>query len=258
LPVVIRTRAISGWSNTIPKNERLPSPGDAGTNPLKSSRPLAAKYSMTVLARRFPLDLSSPSCLSTSVKTAPNALTFAGVAPLVPGIKNVPSVMLLPTGVNNRSGLKTVKMLSPYVGLLKRPTRPPWGPPAGRRLRKTRSQSGEPCTTCVQEDVERCDRRSGSIDVTAAIPVDFAATDRRIDARGITIVGFTELSAKRIHHALNRCSIWSNCLIWSGGLKDERRKSLTSAPTKIFGLRSGLAYRDQGHDQRKANPRPRC
>jgi hypothetical protein len=101
-----------------------------------------------------------------------------------------------------------------------------------RRLRKTRSQSGEPCTTCVQEDVERCDRRSGSIDVAAAIPVDFAATGCE-RSRIVGVVGFTELSAKRIHHALNRCSIWSNCLIWSGGLKDERRKSLTSAPTKF-------------------------
>ncbi len=37
---------------------------------------------------------------------------------LVPGIKNKPSVMLLPTGVNNRDGLKVLKMVL-YVALPK-------------------------------------------------------------------------------------------------------------------------------------------
>jgi hypothetical protein len=45
------------------------------------------------------------------VKTAPKPLTVAGVPPLVPGIKNKHSVMLLPTGANNREGLKVLKMV---------------------------------------------------------------------------------------------------------------------------------------------------
>ena len=40
------------------------------------------------------------------MKTAPKPVTVAGEAPLVPGTKNEPSVMLLPTEVNNRDGLK--------------------------------------------------------------------------------------------------------------------------------------------------------
>jgi hypothetical protein len=52
-----------------------------------------------------------PSGWSTSVKTAPKPRTVARTAPLVPGRKNKASVMLLPTGVNNRNGLKVLKML---------------------------------------------------------------------------------------------------------------------------------------------------
>jgi hypothetical protein len=52
-----------------------------------------------------------PSGWSTSVKTAPNPLTVAGTAPLVPGWKNKASVMLLRTGVNNRAGLKVLKVV---------------------------------------------------------------------------------------------------------------------------------------------------
>ena len=46
------------------------------------------------------------------MKTAPKPLTVAGVAPLVPGTKNKPSVMLLPTGVNRRNGLKVLKIVA--------------------------------------------------------------------------------------------------------------------------------------------------
>jgi hypothetical protein len=46
------------------------------------------------------------------VKTAPKPLTVARTVPLVPGMKNKPSVMLLPTGVNNRDGLKILKILA--------------------------------------------------------------------------------------------------------------------------------------------------
>ena len=50
LPVVIRTRAMRASSNTIPKKDRLPSPGEAGTKPLKISLPSTSKYSSRVLA----------------------------------------------------------------------------------------------------------------------------------------------------------------------------------------------------------------
>jgi hypothetical protein len=46
------------------------------------------------------------------VKTAPKPLTVAGGLgiPMGTGTKNKASVMLLPTGVNNRDGLKVLKM----------------------------------------------------------------------------------------------------------------------------------------------------
>ena len=52
-------------------------------------------------ARGHPL--YTPSVLGTAL--------FRREAPLVPGMKNEPSVTLLPTGVNSRDGLKVVKML---------------------------------------------------------------------------------------------------------------------------------------------------
>src|SRR5262249_2011341 len=117
-------------SNTTPKKERLASPGEAGTKLLNKSLPYASKYSISVLASRFPFFFPGPvpSGRSTSVKTAPKPRTVAGSPPLVPGTKNKASVILLPTGVNNRDGLKVLKVL-PYVGLLKSTSRPPWGPP---------------------------------------------------------------------------------------------------------------------------------
>src|SRR4030095_3841071 len=91
-----------------------------------------SKYSIGVLAPRFPRFAPGPlpSGWSTSVKTAPKALTIAGLAPLVPGMKNTASVMLLPTGVNNRDGLKARKML-PQGGLSKNARKTPCGPPDG-------------------------------------------------------------------------------------------------------------------------------
>ena len=53
-PVVIRTRAISGSSNTMPKKDRLPSPGEAGTKLLNNSSPSTPKYSISVLDPRLP------------------------------------------------------------------------------------------------------------------------------------------------------------------------------------------------------------
>jgi hypothetical protein len=52
----------------------------------------------------------SPLGSSTSVKTAPKPVTAAGIGGSLPGTKNKPSVMRLPTGVNRRRGLKVLKM----------------------------------------------------------------------------------------------------------------------------------------------------
>src|SRR5258706_6678132 len=96
----------------MPKKERLASPGEAGTKLLNSTLPSTPKYSTSVLAPRFPLFVLGPLPFgwSTSVKTAPKPVTVAGTVPLEPGTKNNASVTLLPTGVNNRDGLKVVKV----------------------------------------------------------------------------------------------------------------------------------------------------
>ena len=64
----------------MPKKERLPSPGEAGTKLLNNSSPSAPKYSISVLAPRFPFFWPGPlpSGWSTSVKTAPKPVTVAG------------------------------------------------------------------------------------------------------------------------------------------------------------------------------------
>ena len=86
-----------------------------------NQRALLTVFSLLTVSPLLAMPL--PSCWSTSVKTAPKPRTVAGTAPLLPGKKNEPSVMLLPTGVNNRDGLKVLKILA-YVGLLKSSARP--------------------------------------------------------------------------------------------------------------------------------------
>ena len=80
LPLLIRTRAMRASSNTMPKKDRLPSPGEAGTEPLNSSLPSTSKYLISVLGLRLRWCLPNllPSGRSTSVKTAPKPLTVAG------------------------------------------------------------------------------------------------------------------------------------------------------------------------------------
>ena len=88
LPVVIRTRAMRASSKTMPKKERLASPGEAGTKLLNISLPYVSKYSISVLAPRgFPLlpRGAIPSGSSTSVKTAPKPRIVAGYSPIGAG-----------------------------------------------------------------------------------------------------------------------------------------------------------------------------
>src|SRR6266496_4175620 len=103
LPFVILTRATrSPVSNNTPRNEKVSLPTVAGTKKVPSEVLAAEKYWIDVVLVR-----------STSVKTAPNPLTVAGV--LVPGTKNSTSRTLLPRAVNNRCGLN-VEKVDEYVG----------------------------------------------------------------------------------------------------------------------------------------------
>ena len=102
-------------SNLMAKKERFPSPGEAATELLNSSLPFWSKYSMSVLALRLlraGLNATLPSGWSTSVNTAPKPLTVARALPLVPGMEKDATVMLLPTGVNNRDALNALKVVA--------------------------------------------------------------------------------------------------------------------------------------------------
>ena len=83
-----------------------------GTLLWKRSLPVLSKYSIKVLLCAVAVRAPLPSGWSTSVNTAPKPLTVAGVVPLVPGMEKDASVMLLPTGVNNRDRLNAVKILA--------------------------------------------------------------------------------------------------------------------------------------------------
>ena len=49
MPAVIRTDAMRASSNLMPKKDRLPSPGEAGTKLLNNNLPFRSKYWMSVL-----------------------------------------------------------------------------------------------------------------------------------------------------------------------------------------------------------------
>ena len=84
--------------------------------------------------------------------------------------------MLLPTGVNNRDGLKVLKILA-VGGIAKEHGQPALGPARRRSLRKAQPRCGELAAARVQEHVERSYRSCGIQDVgVATIPVDLPAT----------------------------------------------------------------------------------
>ena len=101
-PVPLITLTLNICSPAVPnapRNERLPtgrSPGS--TVSLNTKAPFTSKKLSDALLVR-----------STSVNTAPKPLTVAGV--VVPGMKNVTSVILLSMGVNSRCGLKVLKIV---------------------------------------------------------------------------------------------------------------------------------------------------
>ena len=74
---------------------------------------------------------------------------------MVPGIKNKPSVILLPTGVNNRDGLKVLKMVA--IGRIVEEAGQPalQCPPDRRSLRKAYPRCGELGAAGIKEHIER-------------------------------------------------------------------------------------------------------
>jgi hypothetical protein len=113
-PAMILTRATRASLKTTPMKDRFPSPGEAGALLEKSNSPWVPKYSIRVLAKRFPVRSLRllPSGESTSVKTTPKPVEVAGVLPLLPGTESSTSVTLLPIGENSRSGLNAWKMVA--------------------------------------------------------------------------------------------------------------------------------------------------
>src|ERR1700758_4372942 len=95
-------------SKIMPKKDSPLLVGEGGTKPVNIRLPSLSKYSSSVLGPRLP-------GARTSVKITPKPVTVAGAAGLgpgtglAPGTKNKPSVILLPTGVNRRDGLKVLK-----------------------------------------------------------------------------------------------------------------------------------------------------
>src|SRR5262249_22058125 len=61
----------------------------------------------------------------TSENTTPNPLTPAGTVPPVPGMEKTPSVILLPSGVNRRFGLKGAKSAVYWILIWSRLSWPP-------------------------------------------------------------------------------------------------------------------------------------
>ena len=136
---------------------------------------------------------------TTSVKTTPKPPTVAGTTPSLPGRKNRPSVTLLPTGTNRRSGLKVLKIVT-YVGLARSNAKP-----SGVACEDP-SPAWRKSAARVQEHVERRDRGVVAL-LPPPVPVDFAATDRE-RSRRIAVVGVTQGGPKEFDRGLDRgCSV---------------------------------------------------
>ena len=102
-------------SNTMPKKERLPSPGEAGTKLLKISLPSRVEVlHQRAGAARVPAPLARPDPIRLvnigEDRAKATDRGWEGTA-IEPGTKNKASVTLLPTGVNRRKGLKALKMV---------------------------------------------------------------------------------------------------------------------------------------------------
>src|SRR6267154_1797549 len=102
LPLVIRTRPTDAVLKMTPRNDT--SLEAVGTKKVPNEVPTALKYSIDVVV-----------ALSTSVKTAPKPVTFAGV--VLPATKKVTSSTLLPRVVKSRCA-ENVANCAGYVALM--------------------------------------------------------------------------------------------------------------------------------------------
>src|SRR5229473_6152544 len=97
LPLMILTRAIRSVVKRTPRKDSVPSVGEHvvpdphGALKMPRELPWVSKNCRLELPAR-----------STSLKTAPNPLTVAGVVPALSGTENVPSVIVLPSGAKSR------------------------------------------------------------------------------------------------------------------------------------------------------------
>ena len=120
---MIFTRAMRASSNTIPKKDRPPSPGEDGTGPEEQSA-----IGVEVVDQRAALSLLGPVRLvDVGEDRAEAGHSRPDVAPSGPGTKKKPSVIRLPTGVNRRGGAKSAEDAA--VGrIVEEPGQPARGP----------------------------------------------------------------------------------------------------------------------------------
>ena len=141
--IVVRTRGFVTGRDPNPRDERL-----IKHDAKKGEARVARRCRHETAEDPFPIDaeIFDPSAAAVMISTflaSPAAVLLVNVcedraetadarwaAPLDPGMKNLASVILLPTGVNRRNGLKALNV-SPYVGLLNSPARPFVAPPEG-------------------------------------------------------------------------------------------------------------------------------
>ena len=221
-------------SNTMPKKERLPSPGEAGTKPLKISLPSSSKYSISVLAPRgFPRLLASPtpSGSSTSVKTAPKPRDRCWENPVEAGHEEQSFGDV--AAYRGEQAQRAEGAEGGAVGrIVEEPCKAVLGSARWGSLRKAHPRCGELAAAGVQEHVERRYRGCSSVHTTAAVPVDLAATACE-RPWVIGVVGVAQSSAELIDRALNRVCGWPRCLEYS------RRRIFCLAPPQFGKL--GLA-----------------
>ncbi len=131
-PVLIRTDAMRASSNLMPKKDRLPLPGDGRneTGENESCRSCRSTGCACCLVRRAS---SNAIWLVNICEHRAETSYCCRAVPLVPGMEKDASVMLLPTGVNNRDRLKALKILA-VGGIAKEHGQAALGPARRRSL----------------------------------------------------------------------------------------------------------------------------
>ena len=206
--LVIRTRAMRASSNTMPKKDRLPSPGEAGTKLLNSSLPSASKYSISVLAPRFPrLPRPAPIRLVNICEDRAEAAGRCWDGPLVPGYKEQSFSDVAAHWSEQPRRAEGAE--DGAVGrIVEEHGQPALGSARWRSLRKAYPRCGELAPRVFRNTLNGV---TGAVVVqnvgVAAVPVDLAATACE-RPWVIAVVGISQSSAERIDRALNRVSGW--------------------------------------------------